>query len=285
MDSSFNFYVEAYYLDTLVDDSGIPDDSYYSFRANDTVRTKFEIADYYAYDDGIADYAAGISRENGQLVVQFPISVQDTLTGVDIYFPDIFTSTDPELRFSVIVLRDLLGTTSSELSRLAVVRPDSVTQINQFRRYTLRTQPIVSDTIYIGIEQKDNNFFPIGWDKNNFTEDKIFFYVGEEEGWEQNLNVQGSLMIRPVFAKADSNAFITDTQRQIQEISVHPNPSSARLHVSGEFDYLQVLDLQGRKIPLDIEDNVVNVAPLPKGIYLLFVAIGHEQKTIRFIKE
>ena len=65
LDTSFNFYVEAYYLDTLIDDSGIPDDSYYSFRANDTVRTKFEVADYYAYDDGTADYASGISREEG----------------------------------------------------------------------------------------------------------------------------------------------------------------------------------------------------------------------------
>ena len=157
--------------------------------------------------------------------------------------------------------------------------------LTSFRRYVLKTQPIVSDTIYIGIQQEDNNFFPIGWDKNNLTENRIYFYVDEEEGWQQNLNVHGSLMIRPVFAKADSNAFITGTSNEIQSIKIYPNPATTQLQVDGQFDKLEVLDMRGRPLDVKIEGDVVNVATLPKGIYLVLISVGDQRRAIRFLKE
>jgi len=41
------------------------------FRANDRVRTKFPLRDYFAYNQGMADYTAGINQRSGQLAVAY----------------------------------------------------------------------------------------------------------------------------------------------------------------------------------------------------------------------
>ncbi|MEO1255424.1 MAG: hypothetical protein AAFY41_11150, partial [Bacteroidota bacterium] len=56
---------------------------------NDTIRTQILLHNYYAFDDGTAEFAAGTNISGGQVAVQYWLEEPDTLTHLDIYFPQI----------------------------------------------------------------------------------------------------------------------------------------------------------------------------------------------------
>ena len=60
------------------------------FRSNDTLSADYLLNEYYAYDDGIAEYAAGLTQAGNRAAILFQMvtAEDDTLVGVDIYVPD-----------------------------------------------------------------------------------------------------------------------------------------------------------------------------------------------------
>ena len=60
---------------------------------------------------------------------------------------------------------------------------------------------MVEDTFYVGFKQNNNNFLPVGLDKNTNSSNKIFYKV--DGMWNQNTVINGSLIIRPVFGKTN----------------------------------------------------------------------------------
>ncbi len=63
-------------------------------RDNDTISQTSVFKDFYAYDDGSAEYAAGINQRFGQLAYQFYVSKPDKLTHIDVYFTRIGASVE-----------------------------------------------------------------------------------------------------------------------------------------------------------------------------------------------
>ncbi|MEQ8807767.1 MAG: hypothetical protein RIE59_01760, partial [Imperialibacter sp.] len=60
-----------------------------NYRNNDTTSISLSFSDYTAWDDGTAEYAAGINQSRGQLAYKVAALAQDTLTAIDIHFPRI----------------------------------------------------------------------------------------------------------------------------------------------------------------------------------------------------
>ena len=58
-------------------------------RVNDTARAYLTIHDYFAYDDGSAEFGAGINQENGRIAYQFVAKTPQYIDHVDAYFPNI----------------------------------------------------------------------------------------------------------------------------------------------------------------------------------------------------
>ncbi|MEM1069490.1 MAG: metal ABC transporter substrate-binding protein, partial [Planctomycetota bacterium] len=54
---------------------------------NDTLRQTYLLHQHYAYDDGTAEFSAGINLDQGQVAVQFVSRELDTLTHIDVHFP------------------------------------------------------------------------------------------------------------------------------------------------------------------------------------------------------
>ncbi len=104
--------------------------------------------------------------------------------------------------------------------------------INQFRRIVLSRAIDVSDTIYIGIQQLGENMLPIGLDVQTNSKNKMFFNV--RNYWEQNQFLDGSLMLRPVFAKEDPITGIDDSREENEfelwqeTLVVYPNPAQGK---------------------------------------------------------
>lgn len=240
-----------------------------NYRVNDTVRRTYVIHETLSYDDGTADFAAGINQVNGQLAVEYTIATEDTLTAVDIYFPVI----DPRASGQAIsfsVFKDLSGESGSVL-----IRQDELVQysskINEFVRYSLNRPILVSGTFYIVFEQVRADFIAIGLDKNNPQPERIFSNTFGE--WEQNsaISVNGSLMFRAIFE--NSNAVITSVRNQnaLEPITVFPNPAKDKIHIQGDYQSLELFTISGDKINIDYESGELNVLGLNNGIYILKV--------------
>jgi len=253
--------------------------SFYSFLSNDTIYNDLNLERHYAYDDGSAEFSAGINVDGGKIVVKYGILTRDTLTHIDINFPILFPDSERE-RIRILVLRDLTENQESMLISQEYSIPPR-TSSDQFTRIPLREQYILEDTIYIGFEQTTNNFVAVGLDKNNDNGSKILFNLGEI--WERNESVSGSLMIRPVFGMPFAP---TANENEVNdELTIYPNPATNILNITGSYDSFSILDLSGKNIVVSkISNTQLDLSSLESGIYLISFLQNGTYSTKKFIK-
>jgi hypothetical protein len=77
-----------------------------NLRVNDTARTYITINDFYAYDDGSAEYGAGINQEGGRIAYQFVTNTPQYIDHVEMYFPNI-SRDQAGSPLEIFVLKDL----------------------------------------------------------------------------------------------------------------------------------------------------------------------------------
>lgn len=271
--SNFLFQTGDNYLISSINNGGA-DTTYLvsdtlNYRINDSLDRTYVIHETLSYDDGSADFAAGVNQKFGQIAVEYTIAVEDTLTAMDIYFPRIGENSNGESITLSVIKGDLLNNNIIQLYRNEneIVKIDSL--VNLFVRYELSTPLIVSGTFYLVFEQITDNFIGIGLDKNNPQPNKIF--SNTEGDWLQNnaAGVDGSLMFRAIFG--NSNDIITSTklENKIQLVTVYPNPVQNRIKLDGKFDTLEMYTISGEKVHIDLNQNEIDVSNLKNGIYVL----------------
>ncbi len=221
-----------------------------SLRVNDTLRSYFNLHNYYAYDDGTAEYGAGINQPQGKLAVQFNVLEGKYLNRIDIYFPNV-QGNQAGVPLELFVLNDFEGNENSVRfqSNIAI----SHSGINEFITYELAIPIFVTDTFFIGFTNLSSNedWLSVGLDKNTDSSDKIF--VNVDGRWTPNNTVQGSLMMRPYFT---STAPILGTEEENPiDISIFPNPSNGRLHIKGSYTSLNLIDVLGKRVPYEMRNN------------------------------
>ncbi len=283
---ALKLYIDA--EDTLLIDNIIGTDTTYTERfdlkANDTITTFFNVEDYFAYDDGKAEFGAGINQDGGQLAYQYQLFEEDTLTSIDIFFTNIgsdFSGVPLDLR----VWSQLDGVGSS----LLVDQPISVKPnigINKLQSYSIEPALILNGTFFIGYRQSTDQRLTIGLDKNTDTGENIFFNVSGD--WVQNTEVSGSLMLRPRFADGAIVTSINKNPTLNEAFKVFPNPSTGQFNISGELNELIIYDLTGRVHQARINRidhllTTIDVSHLPNGIYQLKLIRGKESTTKRIV--
>lgn len=238
------------------------------FRLNDTTQVEYMLDNYYAYDDGTAEYGASLNQPGAQLACLFKMNTlkRDTIVAIDFYFPEF--GEDIGQSIEVLILRDLSGDPSSFLHKqtVNVVRGAK----NKFWRLGLERLVGVKDQFYVGWKQSTSTSLPIGLDKNTNSGDKIFFNTNGE--WEPNVNLVGSLMIRPVFGKG-IGVFTGLPNEEVSPIQFYPNPSNGSFMVTGNAETIEVYDITGRIIPQSIvktqEGQQVQLINARPGLYIL----------------
>lgn len=232
-------------------------------KVNDTITHQYTLHNYYAYDDGIAEYSSGINFENGRLVVMFAVEEEDTLTHIDVYFPDINPNNPAGKAINIIVM--------SELSDEGLLRtqPYSIQLSNSpnvFTRIKLNTPLIVADTFYIGYENTLDNLIGLGLDRNNvLASDYIFYYLDEE--WIRNDELQGALMIRPVFLDG-SEFLLSAPKNETLSIDVYPNPTNGKLYISN-YDEAVIYNLSGKLLEKIYRQPEIDLSGYSNGVYLM----------------
>lgn len=243
------------------------------FRINDTLTTTYKLKDYYAYDDGTAEFSARLNTTTDRLAYAFDMLTDDvdTLVGFDVYFPDFGLTSNPLVNFAVYednngMPGDLLYTLSSYTLKVQ-------NAVNKFQRVNILETVRVQKRFYIGYTSPAVR---IGLDYNNNTADRIFVDVGG--GWYQNTDVNGSLMIRPLFGKGVDNP--VGIPEEVVTIAAYPNPNNGEFYIDSKTELIQVINLAGQSIPFIVqeyssEQQKVNLQQNAPGLYILKIRKGN----------
>jgi hypothetical protein len=248
-----------------------------NLRANDTLRQYYQLNDHYAFDDGTADFAAGINFMTGKLAVRFVVNEPDTLTGMKINFPSVNPSSNGK-GLELMVWDGLLDSGVLHRQSFQIVNNDR----QDFNEIVFSQNIYVKDTIYIGFKQFTEDYIGIGFDKDNpLGMDAIFSNTGTE--WEQNTRLQGALMIRAVFGKVTNS--ILGTPENKLEAHIYPNPSDGLIHISDTYDHYFLYNLSGKMIADGGFNSTLDFRTYPKGIYLLNLQYGSSLITQKILIE
>ncbi len=259
------------------------------FRNNDTIRNEYILKDYYAYDDGTAEFGAGVNFAGNSIAVKFPIppTVVDTLIAVDMYFP--LGQIDPNGRSIDIIVWD------NDTVPIDVLMRETFTLIrdpkpNSFIRYTFKSPVAVSDDFFLGYRQNGNGQLSLGFDISNVSTDKALFNLGNLWQTIPPDNLSGSFMLRPVFGNTIPFDPLTGLEDDlVQPIIIYPNPSSGVFNISGRFDNFEVFDMYGKAVaakrPTNDKSTSIDLSHQADGLYYVRVNSGTSTKTLKIVKK
>lgn len=245
------------------------------FRDNDRVSTRFALRDYFAYDQGVADYAAGVNQKAGQLAVQYTSPESVFLKGISIDF------TNAKQINQVIDLKVWSDLSKKPLYSKEVVIP-AKKQGESIHYFPLEQALPITGTFYVGYTQFTNDFLQVGLDKSNDRGDRIYYNVGG--GWQQNKEVKGALLIRPHISKTGKASGEVIPENTLR---IYPNPVVQEVMVEGKFTKLQVMDAFGREVILPRSSQAngekLNFTGQLPGLYFLYVQGESGTSTYRII--
>jgi hypothetical protein len=253
-----------------------------NYRVNDTTSAEFVLHNYYARDDGNAEFGIGLEQNGGKVAYMFVLEEPDVLNRVDIHFPNIGriqTSTG----FSLYVWDKLTENPLDVIFERENLAIEAISDFNQFQ--TIRLPDItVVDTFYIGWEQYTTQFMTIGLDRQHDTGDKIFYNV--RGVWEKNTEFSGSLMLRPYFGQSDPTTGMEDSQRDAAWLKVFPNPTEGILRMDTPFEIFRIYDLSGTLVAegwKKQEGHLYDLSFLAEGMYILSLESRQNRHTCKIV--
>lgn len=265
---------------------GIANAQFPNFPLNDSTFGNQVFKNYYAYDDGTAERAYGVTGEQGLLAYRFEAYQPDSLVAIEIHFVPSVVDVSNNL-FLLSVWADDNGQPGDliyEDEFFLPRQPKYTSERNKFTTYYFEdTAKVgVDQVFYIGMRQIDEERLNIGYDKNHDQSNNIFWSVDGGNNWN-TASFPGALMMRPVVtSKLDYQLGIDDIASLAPaelEFTIYPNPSihsinvSSNINNSTEVISYQVCDLNG-KILIDTEQSSIDISALSKGIYLVHMSIN-----------
>lgn len=249
-----------------------------AYQRNDTLTYWQEFNSCFAYDDGIAESAYGLSVTSAKLAYQFKLNRPDTLRAVQMYFPQMLHSVS-HIPFKLTVWDDNAGQPGSIIHQQQVY-PEH-TENGKYHNYYLDSLFQLIGTFYVGWEQNTNDLLNIGLDKNKKANSYMFYNVGA--GWS-NSSYPGSWMIRPIVSMEEI-VLSTNVDRQTPSFTIYPNPAKEVLHFNSNYtnSIINIYNLQG-KIVKDIyvvgNEDRINISGLVSGMYIVEV-ISNRKKDFK----
>ena len=255
---------------------------------NDTIYHVQHFNSSFAYDDGVAESAYGISTSGAKIAYQFKINYPDTLRAVQMYFPQMLNSVD-HLPFELTIWKDNLGLPGGILYTQTVY-PVHTTN-GKFHTYIIdEPQGINLTTLggnyfYVGWEQQTNDLLNIGLDKNGLANQYMFYNVGS--GWNNSI-YPGAWMIRPLVSRKE--AVLIQEDMKIDNFKLYPNPVKDELNIilSTIENIISIYNLQGKLLKKNFfstNNCKLNINDLSSGMYVVEVRNDNGRNFQKFIIE
>lgn len=267
---------DSLYLSTLIklfSEEGRP-----FFNQNDTARVSSVLHDYFAYDDGSAEYGLEFIGSRGvRLAVAYELEVRDTLTHVELYLPYFQQSLGGQ--FVDIQIWKRLGSEGGDADSLLYTERDvqltNSPALNQFNSYQLRFPQVMEPgTFYVGIEKRSDRFLVLGFDRNTDTRDKVFVST-DGRYWSPDMEDEGSIMLRPRFEQGISPDVLGVRQPgPAYPVQLFPNPNRGQFRVVSEARQLQLFNSQGQLLKVveqaaGSRETVIDLQAHTSGLYFI----------------
>jgi hypothetical protein len=239
-----------------------------NFKSNDTISATNILSDYYAYDDGKAEFGIKLNGKGTQLAYEFNMKTteEDDVIAIDIYFPKYGDDTN---QFIQLFIANSLPAADNEYSFKQSYAVQRTTR-NQFVRFKIPDKVTVKDKFYIGWQLNSEAVIPIGLDRNTDSGSKIYTKVLGAANWEQNTTLYGSIMMRPVLGKAPDVVLDVESSAAGKP---YPNPTAGIFHLPSEADRIQLFDLSGRSIDFTetqlADKKKISILTPATGLYLV----------------
>ena len=250
------------------------------YRVNDTTSFDYALTNYFATDDGTAEFGLGLEQLDGQLAYMFVMDAPDVINRVDIHFPNIGRD-QAGTAFSFRVWRRLTDNPDDLLFERQDMAITPITSFNEFQTITL-SDIYVTDTFYVGYEQRTNLFMAVGFDKQHDAGERIFYNVLGE--WIPNTDHQGSLMIRPYFGDREPTGI---DEESLKKPKVYPNPTTGIIRIEGKFERITVYDLLGNTLIDNGESGDLidyDFSNFKEGLYIIRMSSGGKIFTEKILK-
>ena len=250
------------------------------YRWNDTVKRNQYYTDYYAYDDGTAEFGYGLDSdgtENASVAYKFKSYSQDTLRGVRIHFNRYL---DEETRYFSLAVwdhDDNLNQPGELIYSMSGLKKEFHDDLNSFVTYAFDTILVVNDIFYVGWIKTKPLKLLVGFDINTESQDNMYYNLGQS--WVKTSET-GSLMFRPVMGKK-LNWPASSEEYPEKSIEIYPNPARDYVYIKwpdnlqAERFNVEIYSLQGSLILRQFQgQSGINVTSIQPGVYILRVGTG-----------
>jgi hypothetical protein len=263
---------------------------------SDTLHYRQKFYNYYAYDDGTAEFGYGLTPAGSQLAYQFTLNVRDTLRAVQMFFNKTLTGAN-EQYFYLTVWKDLNGLPGEIIYSQERVKPYFEDSLYKFHTFHLDSVLPVLGTFYVGWIQTTTHNLNVGFDSYNDASSHMYYNTSGI--WDKS-SYKGALMIRPVLGKKlKDNPILKDGN--VDYFLVSPNPSSdGNLWIrfmsqqKGETKAVEILpdeditnkleievyNIVGQKVYNSLYKPQINVAFLEPGVYLIRLIDMHNNNSM-----
>jgi len=236
---------------------------------NDTISGITDLSDYYAYDDGSAEYGVQINQRLARAVVRFSLAKPDTLSGVRMSVVP-FNKDISGQSFTIQVWSNKNGKPDQVIVQKAVTAryPDERDGLIQ---YAFDSPVAVADTFYVGWIQINEQPLSIGFDRNSLLgKNDVFFNLGTE--WVKESGLKGSIIIRP-YMGGKAVSVVTGTDPEFEKNAYFfPNPNKGIVNwKNSQIRKVEIYSLPGNLVKTVIPANgstSESIEGLPDGMYI-----------------
>lgn len=244
-------------------------------RRNDTISSYTDLDDYYAYDDGSAEYMLWMNRL-GRVAVRYVMNQKDTLAGVKMALVPVFAGVSGQA-FTIQVWSNKNGKPDGVLYQQSATVNYANTR-NGFTDFKFASGVAVPDTFYIGWLQIAADRIAFGFDKNSQLGNEHLFYNISSQEWVQETGLKGSLMIRPYVGGVDNNPITGEEPTPVLKVQVYPNPTDGIIRWDNErITKIEVFTIAGNQVhsinPRNGEKET-SLSSLQNGLYILRLTDG-----------
>lgn len=245
-----------------------------NLRRNDTISARADLSDYYAYDDGSAEYGVQINQRLARAVVRFSLSQPDTLAGVRMSIVP-FNKDISGQSFTLQVWSNKNGKPDQLIVQKAVAASYGATR-DRLIQYAFDSPVAVTDTFYVGWLQINEEPLSIGFDRNSLLgRNGVFFNLGTE--WVKDTGLKGSIILRP-YMGGRAVGVVTGSEEFEKDAYFFPNPSKGVLNWKNkQIKKIEIFSITGSLVRvLNPESGTLSatVSDLSDGMYLLKASDG-----------
>ena len=243
-------------------------------KQNDTLYHMQDFYSHFSYDDGTAESAYGINVNGAKLAYEFNLNRPDTLRAIQMYFPQMLDSVN-HIPFYLTIWSDISG--AGSIIYQQEVTPKH-TENGSFHTYYLDSLFQLSGVFYVGWIQSTDDLLNIGLDKNNVSNQYMYYDVGA--GWNTS-SYPGSWMIRPVVSE---NKIISNVLDFKSSFNIYPNPAvnSVMIESSNNQDQIFIYNMQGVLLKKKISSNFItnlDISDLSPSMYIVELLNEKDKKS------